>query len=61
MLACILNTNPVIFASEGSTARVSVVEGRGEGAMRMKHSRSSRTPKLFTADPKNTGASVPLR
>ena len=36
-------------------------EGRGEGAMRMKHSRSSRTPKLLTAEPKNTGASSPRR
>ena len=35
--------------------------GRGEGAMRTKHSSSSRTPKLLTAEPKNTGASSPRR
>ena len=44
------NTKPVIFASAGSTCLLSVVEGRGDGAMRMKHSKSSLTPKLFTAE-----------
>ena len=40
---------------------VDLVDGRGDGAMRIKHSRSSRTPKLFTAEPKNTGARRPAR
>ena len=61
MLAWILKTKPVIFGSAGSTVRVSVCEGRGEGAMRMKHSSSSRTPKLLTAEPKKTGATSPRR
>ena len=61
MLAWILKTKPVIRGSEGSTMRVWVGAGRGEGAMRMKHSSSSRTPKLLTAEPKKTGASSPRR
>ena len=61
MLAWILKTKPVIFSSAGSTRRVSVCEGRGEGAMSMKHSSSSRTPKLLIAEPKKTGARSPAR
>ena len=61
MLAWILKMKPVIFGSEGSTGRVSVGAGRGEGAMRTKHSNNSRTPKLLTAEPKKTGASSPRR
>ena len=61
MLAWILKTKPVIFSSAGSTIRVSVGAGRGEGAMRMKHSSNSFTPKLLTAEPKKTGASSARR
>ena len=39
----------------------SVGAGRGEGAMRMKHSSNSFTPKLLTAEPKKTGASSARR
>ena len=61
MLACILNTKPVIRSSAGSTERVSVGDGPGDGAIRTKQSSSSRTPKLLIAEPKNTGASSPRR
>src|SRR3546814_4723938 len=49
----ILNTKPLSFGSAGSTMRVVVSRGRGDGAWRTKKSRSSCTPKLFTAEPKN--------
>ncbi len=61
ILACILNTKPVILGSVGSTVRVSVGEGRGEGAISMKVSSNSFTPKLLMALPKKTGASSPAR
>lgn len=61
MLACILNTNPVNFSSSGSTWRTSDVLGRGDGAISTNVSRSSDTPKLFSAEPKNTGCCSPAR
>ena len=41
--------------------RVEVVLLRGTGAIRMKVSSISFTPKLFTALPKNTGAILAVR
>jgi hypothetical protein len=45
-------TNPDIFSSFGSTILVSDSFGRGDGAISTKQSNSSRTPKLFNAEPK---------
>ena len=61
MLACILKTKPVNFSSSGDTIRSSVSRGRGVGAISIKQSSISRIPKLFKAEPKNTGASCPCR
>src|SRR5690606_24929510 len=55
IFAWILNTNPDNFSSVGSTSRVSDSLARGDGAISTKQSSNSRTPKLFNADPKNTG------
>jgi len=56
MLAVILKMKPVNFGSSGSTILSSAFVGRGEGAISTKQLRSSCTPKLFSALPKNTGA-----
>ena len=61
MFAWILNTNPLIAASLGSTIRVVVPRLLGAGACSTKKSSSSCTPKLFTAEPKKTGACLPAR
>ena len=61
MFAWILNTKPVNFFSSGFTSRVSDVFGLGSGAISTKQSSNSRTPKLFNAEPKNTGCNSPLR
>ncbi len=55
MLAWILNTKPVSLASSASTTRCSVGRGRGPGECFTKALKASRTPKLLTAEPKNTG------
>jgi len=44
-----------------TTSRVVVARGRGAGACSTKKSSSSCTPKLFTAEPKNTGVCLPAR
>jgi len=61
MFAWILNTKPVSFSSAGATSRVVVARGRGAGACSTKKSSSSCTPKLLTAEPKNTGVCLPDR
>ena len=55
MFAWILNTKPVIFGSAACTTRSSAVRGKGPGECLTNELRSSRTPKLLTAEPKNTG------
>ena len=54
-------TNPVNFFSSGSTTRTSVWRGCVLGAISVKVSNNSCTPKLFTAEPKKTGAISPER
>src|SRR3546814_10564547 len=54
MLAWILNTKPLTLSSVGCTWRLSVGCGRGGGAMSATPCSSSRTPKLFSADPKRS-------
>ena len=61
MFACILNTNPVIAFSLASTKRSSAFLDRGVGAIWIKQSNNSRTPKLLRADPKKTGCWSPFR
>ncbi len=77
MFAWILNTNPEKPASVGATARVGTgspggggfctaspviaTRGSGGGASRTNASSSSRTPKLFIADPKKSGVCFPAR
>ena len=61
MFACILNTKPENSFSSGLTSLVSLDFGCGFGAISTKQSNSSRTPKLFKADPKNTGCNSPWR
>ena len=61
MFAWILKMNPVNLDSSGATSRLDVSRGLGLGAMSMKVSSISCTPKLFTALPKKTGASLPSR
>ena len=61
MLAWILNTKPLSFGSNASTARCTVVRGSGAGACRAKCASSSSTPKLEMAEPKNTGVCWPAR
>ena len=56
MLAVILKLKPLNFGSSGLTVRSSANVGRGLGAICTKQSNSSFTPKLFSADPKKTGA-----
>ena len=55
MLACTLNTNAEngLSSGRGSSSRSS--RGDGDGAMSMTASSSSRTPKLVSAEPTNTG------
>ena len=55
MFAWILNTNPDTGFSSGNTARSRAGCERGGGASFATPVRSSRTPKLLTAEPKNTG------
>ena len=59
MFACILNTNPENSFSSGFTSLVSLDFGCGFGAILTKQSNNSLTPKLFKADPKNTGCNPP--
>ena len=61
MLAWILNTKPVNVSSSGATTRPVVARACGPGACSTKKSSSGCTPKLFTAEPKNTGACLPAR
>ena len=58
MLAVILKMKPVNFFSSGVTSRSSAITGRGAGAILQKQSSSSCTPKLVSAEPKKTGASM---
>ena len=61
ILAWILNTKPVIFSSLESTRRISACLGCGCGAISTKQSNNSLTPKLFKAEPKNTGCNSPFK
>ena len=61
MLACILNTKPEKSFSSGAMVRSSLSLGMGGGAMSTKQSSNSCTPKLFNADPKNTGCCSPFK
>ena len=61
ILAWILNTKPDILASFGLTNLVSESFGLGDGAIAIKQSKSSLTPKLFNAEPKKTGCSFPSK
>ena len=61
MLACILNTKPVILGRRERRCGSRWSRGAARGLCVMKHSSNSRTPKLFTAEPKNTGATSPRR
>ena len=61
MFAWILKTKPEKAVSSGETIRVIAARGPGGGAISTKASRSSRTPKLLMALPKNTGVWLPFR
>src|SRR5690606_37574316 len=61
ILAWILKTKPLNLFSSGLTSRSSVFLLFGGGAMLIKVSSISCTPKLLTAEPKNTGATLPSR
>jgi hypothetical protein len=52
---------PLNLSSLTAIDRLFVSRLRGVGAMRMKVSSISFTPKLLMAEPKNTGAVSPLR
>ena len=56
-----MKQKPVNLSSMGSTLRSTASTGRGEGAIRTKHSSNSFTPKVLSAEPKNTGANSPAR
>ena len=55
MLACTLNTKPEKGASSGRGTPSTSSRGDGEGTSSTTASSSLRTPKLVSADPKNTG------
>ena len=59
MLAWILNTKPENFGSLGATLRVFAGRASGAGDNSTTASSSDCTPKLFTAEPKNTGVCFP--
>ena len=61
MLAWILKTKPVMRFSCAATRRVSADCARGGGANSASASMRSRTPKFFSAEPKNTGVRCPSR
>ena len=61
MFAWILNTKPVSFGSPGSTRRSIAMRALGPGECWTNALRSSRTPKLLTAEPKNTGVCCAAR
>ena len=44
----------------GSTGAPPLVRGRGEGASRRNSFRKGSTPKLVSAEPKNTGLKLPV-
>ena len=52
IFACILNTKPLKSFSLGLTNRESLSLGLGVGAISIKQSNNSLTPKLFKAEPK---------
>ena len=60
-LACILKTNPENLSSSGLMNLKSVSLPLGEGEISQNVSNNSLTPKLFTAEPKNTGATSPFK
>ena len=55
MFAWILNTKPENFGSAALTTRSIAARGKGAGECFTNELKSSRTPKLLTAEPKNTG------
>ena len=59
MLAWILNTNAEKPGSNGSTTPVSVFLGSGAVVIERKCFKKVSTPKLVSAEPKNTGDSSP--
>ena len=59
--AYLTEMKPVNFGSSGFTMRSTAFVGRGDGAISTKQSSSSCTPKLFSAEPKKTGAKMPSR
>ena len=61
IFAWILNTNPVKLFSSGLIFRSSASIGRGEGAISTKQSNNSLTPNVLSAEPKNTGATLPFK
>ncbi len=61
IFAWILKTKPEKFGSFGSTSLLAAARALGGGAISTKASSSSLTPKLFTADPKNTGVWLAFR
>ena len=61
MFAVILNMNPENLFSSGLMSRSTACVGRGHGAISTKQFNISWTPKLFSAEPKNTGAILPSR
>ena len=61
MFACILNTNAENFSLKGSMISSPAILGSGGIVMRRKLSKNGSMPKLFSAEPKNTGLSLPER
>ena len=61
IFACILKTNPEKSCDCGIKVPSVVFFSAGAGAIAMKSSRKLLTPKSFTALPKKTGVSSPLR
>ena len=61
MLACTLNANAEKGASTSLWALCTSYRGAGDGAKSTTASSRSRTPKLVSADPKNTGVTSPAR
>lgn len=56
-----LRINPVNFGSVGCIILLSVFLDLGIGEILINVSNNSLTPKLFTAEPKNTGATFPSK
>lgn len=61
ILAWILNTNAEKSSRLGSMGPAEESRGRGGGERRRKSARNGSTPKFVSADPKNTGVSMPWR